>query len=497
MCAFRPIVFSNLLRNKDLIVTLGPFRWCRSVPLVLSVCAVLASPAYPQQPASRKTDLPVTRLQGGPAQDVVPASGQTPEPRSMDLSSLPVTQLDDRVPAADLDGPRRIALSLGRPMPLQDMLLLLVNGTPFSIVADDAVQGTFIGDLKDLTMRQALEAVLFPRGLDYDVRGTLIRVSAHKPATRLFDANFIDQRRTWQRAAVGSSHPDGVEVLTSGGSDVFDELGDGVKTLLSANGRMHVDRSAGLVQVTDFADRLDQVGAYVEALQLRALRQVRIDVRIFEVTLADPAAASIDWKAAGLRGAGAGGAAGGRTAGMTVVDPEAFIKAIGEQGSVTMIAAPRVLAMNNQPAVLRAGTGSVYSETASYKDEGGRNRRAPSPSALLEGLTLTITPQISGSGTVQLSVAPAYSERTGQARSSVGEIYPVIRVSEADTVVRVRDGDTVVIAGFLHERSRSRPATGLASYFGAQSHETVTCELVILLTPTVVTPATGSAAALR
>ena len=74
--------------------------------------------------------------------------------------------------AADLDGPRRVSLTISRPMPLRDLLLLLVNGTPLSLVNDEAVDGTFIGDLKDLTMRQALEAVLFPRGLDYDVQGT-------------------------------------------------------------------------------------------------------------------------------------------------------------------------------------------------------------------------------------------------------------------------------------------------------------------------------------
>jgi type II secretory pathway component GspD/PulD (secretin) len=434
-------------------------------------------------------DLPVTRLQGpGTGARSSGVRRQAPQPRPGELSSLPLTRLDDRGPSADLDGPRRVALSLARPLPLRDVLLLLVNGTPLSIVTDDSVDGTFIGDLKDLTMRQALEAVLFPRALDYDLQGSLIRVFAHKPSTRLFDVNFVNQRRSWQRSLRSATGVEGgrtpeTEVVTSGVSDAFEELADGVRSLLSDTGRLHVDRSAGLVQVTDFSERLDHVAVYVEAVQLRAGRQVRIDARVFEVTLSDPAARSIDWKAAGaLSGAGK------RAAGMTIADPAAFMTAMAAQGVVTMIAAPQIVATNNEPAVMRVGTRNVYFESVSRLDENGRPQRSSSPASVLEGLTLTVTPQIAGDGAVQLSVAPTYSEKTGQARSAAGEFSPLLHVSEADTVVRVRDGDTVIIAGFLRDRSVSKPGTGLASYFGARTHAVVKSELVVLLTPVVVTP---------
>jgi MSHA biogenesis protein MshL len=417
--------------------------------------------------------------------------------RPGDLSALPVTHLDDRAAAAALDGPRRIALSLARPLPLRDMLLLLVNGTPFSIVTDEAVEGTFIGDLKDLTMREALEAVLFPRGLDYDMNGSLIRVFGRKAATRLYDVNFVNQRRAWSRglrtsASVGSTQPSGSELTTSGTADRFDELAGGIKSLLSDTGRVHVDRSAGLAQVTDFADRLDQVAVYVEAVQLRAARQVRVDARVFEVTLTDPGARWIDWNAAGLKPAGPGA----RAAGMRVPDPAALLAALATQGIVTMIAAPQIVAMNNEPAVMRMGTESVYAESAASVDGEGRQHRTSAPSSVLEGFTLIVTPQIAADGFVQLSVAPTYSERAGQARSAAGETYPVLHVTEADTVVRVRDGETAVIAGFLRDRSVVRPGTGIASYFGAESRKVVKSEFVVLLTP-VITAGSASVAAVR
>jgi type II secretory pathway component GspD/PulD (secretin) len=128
-------------------------------------------------------------------------------------------------------------------------------------------------------------------------------------------------------------------------------------------------------------------------------------------------------------------------------------------------------------------------------EQNGRTVRTPAPATVLEGLTLMVTAQIAGDGVVQLSVAPTYAEKTGEAKSAGGELYPLLRVSQADTLMRVQDGDTVVISGFLLDRFMTKPRSGLASYFGSQSRQTARSELVILLTPAVVTPARGMTAA--
>jgi len=413
------------------------------------------TPEAPRPPA-----LFVTRLQGPPSQQA--GAGPAATPRSADLPPLPATTLDVRQPAANLDGPRRITLTVARPMPLGDLLLLLVNGTPFSLVDADAVSGaTFVGDLKDLTMRQAIEAVLFPRALDYDVQGLLIRVFPRRTSTRLFNVNYPNTRRTMTREVRGSSSS-----ITQ--SDFFDDLEKGVQALLSASGRMHVDRTAGLVQVTDFADRLDQVGVYVEAVQLRAARQVRIDAQVFEVALADGGGTSIDWRTPAIRSATAARstASAGSTA-VAATDIAALIKAIAQQGAITPIAAPQVLAMNNEPAIMRFGNSIASPDSSSGQH--------------IEGLTLTLVAQISADGIVQMHVAPSYASRTGASSSAA------LRVNEADTLVRVQDGETVVLSGFLSERERA----GQSAATPTQLMQTTRSELVILLTPTIV-PSAGS-----
>ena len=94
-----------------------------------------------QAGTQRPPDLPVTRLEGRATEAAQPPP-QAPRPGVP--GDLPVTQIDDR--GANLDGPRTIALAISQPMALRDILLLLVRGTPFSIVTDEQVGGTFVGD---------------------------------------------------------------------------------------------------------------------------------------------------------------------------------------------------------------------------------------------------------------------------------------------------------------------------------------------------------------
>ena len=120
---------------------------------------------------------------------------------------------------------------------------------------------------------------------------------------------------------------------------------------------------------------------------------------------------------------------------------------------------PRLVAMNNEPAVMRIGP---------------------------DGLTLSITSQISADGLVHMNVSPkiATGARPGPS-ASTGTVI------EVDTAVRVRGGDTVVIAGLIREEPET--ATGSShGTDGGKDRRTSRTELVVLLTPTVVSVSAGS-----
>ncbi len=181
-----------------------------------------------------------------------------------------------RVPGLDT---ARLSLLMSEPIHIADLLLLLVRDTQESIVLDPDIDGTFVGELKDVTLRQALDIALAPHELEYAVEGGVIRVFPRRTATRFFDIDYVTTRRsatptlrapTMPLAATASS----AEVTRTDQEYFFEQVADGVGALLSPRGRMHLDRKAALVQVTDYPDRLapgqllDGLRAFTEGGQM-------------------------------------------------------------------------------------------------------------------------------------------------------------------------------------------------------------------------------------
>ena len=397
------------------------------------------------------------------------------------MPTLPLTQLDERVLAADFDN-HTFTLTFAQAVPIKDLLLLLVRGTSLSIIPDPTISGSFIGELKNVTVRQALRLILQPLGLDDTVEGGFIRVFKREPETRLFDINYIATERTGESSLGGdaTARPSGsyARVVSTTKADIFAELTKGVQTLLSDRAVFNVDRKAGLLQVTDFPERLDRVAVYLDTVQDHAHRQVQIDTRVVEVELSDDQALTLDWTALARAGAPAA-VAGVRTparpslTGLRVTDVSRFMAALAEQGKVSLIADPQLLTLNNEPAIVRATT---EPEPRARKDEEPAARRA---------VTLSVTPQIAPDGIVTLSLSPIVAVRSAGQDANHPE-DTVIR--EADTLARVADGETIVVAGLGREREvRERKSAGIkGGWFGRSTVVTKKrVELLILLTPKI------------
>ena len=351
-------------------------------------------------------------------------------PAQAPMPALPLTQLDDRARAADLDN-RTFALTFAQPIAIGDVLLLLVRGTSLSVVPDPAIGGSFIGELKNVTVRQALGLILQPLGLDFTVDGGVIHVFRRQPETRLFDLDYLAAERAGD-ASVGidpaeRSNGSYARVTTTTRTDLFADITKGVQTLLSERGTFNLDRKAGLVQVTDFPERLDRIGVYLDAVQDRVQRQVQIEARIVEVELNDEKATALDWTA--LR---------------QTRDAVRVMAALTAQGKVTVLASPRLVVMNNEPAIVKA-----------------------------DRLTIAVTPQITPDAIVTLSLTPIVSSP---------------QVLQSDMIARVADGETIVLAGFGRDReTRERKNTGFTGgWFGRTTVVTKKhVELVVLLTPRI------------
>lgn len=503
-------------------------RCGRCVALVVLLLSSLSSATAQQRPAQVRTQPP-------PA-----PAGQPQQPPSPPLQPLAVTQLEVQEP----QGPEQaFSLSFAEPIPIRDLLLLLVRDTGISVVPDPNVDGTFIGELKNVTLKQALDLILGPLNLDYTLQDNVIRVFARQLETRIFTINYVATRRSGSRSLGATTGATGAGVggfagaggigggtigggvggfaggqfgqTTGGGgssasvtgtdsNDLFQEITQGLATVMSPDGKFNLDRKAGLLQVTDYPDRLDRVSVYLEAVEARVLRQVQIVAQVVEVELRESMSTGIDWSAV-FRNAGDSvtvtqnltptDAGGAFTIGMAIRNIKGLIDAFATQGRVNVLSSPRVMAMNNEPAVMRVGTQDVFFTTTSQVDAttGRVLQTTVTPQSITEGVVLSVTPQISGEGIINLSINPSVTERTGQATSRLGDTVPIISVRETDTLVRVREGETIVIAGLMQERLSKEegkiPGLGdvpvIGGLFKRNDKAKRKTDLVILLTPSV------------
>lgn len=387
------------------------------------------------------------------------------EPRPVPLQPLPATQLDLREGRGALDG-ERLSLGFSEPTPIEDILLLLVRDTELSLVPDPALDQVFVGELKNVTIREALDLMLDPLGLDYLADGQVIRVFRREPETHLYSVDYV---------AVARADLDA--------PDLYSELAQGVRTLLSPNGRMNVDRVAALLQVTDMPARHARVAQYLETVMLRVTRQVQIDARVIEVYLRDPSASGIDWErarqrlgtAASVAEPDTGPSVSGTGVALRPGEEAAFLAALAEQGEVRVLSKPRVSAMNNAPVVVRVGT-------------------EVEPGTLADGFVLRVTPQISADGIVHMRISPSVREQLDTRPSRGASARPAVGVREADTFARVRQGDTVMITGLTRAREETEtsrtPVIGHVPLLGQLFTRSETIrrrtDLVIALTPTAV-----------
>jgi type II secretory pathway component GspD/PulD (secretin) len=363
----------------------------------------------------------------GPTANAQPAlRARAAQPLRMPM--LPLTTLAERPVAADLDN-RTFTFTLPQPIAVKDLLMLFVRGTTLSMIPDPSIEGTFVGELKNVTIRQALDAVLPSLGLAYHIEGTLISVSRRPPETRIFDVDHLATLREGTSRTGTSERDDSFARVTSTThSDLFGDITNGVRALLSPQAAFSVDRTAGVVEATDFPERLDRVSLYLDTILTRVHRQVQIDAKVIEIDLKDEVAGGIDWAA--LRAAMAQTNANEPAAplrGLRVADMARFLAALGTQGTLSVLRSERITAFNNEPAIV-AG----------------------------DGFTLSVTPQIASEGVLMLSLAPV---STGVSRSA------------SDTLARMADGETVVVPGFGRDvETREKKNVGAkGGWFGRQT----------------------------
>ncbi|MGV7230021.1 MAG: type II secretion system protein GspD [Nitrospirales bacterium] len=409
-------------------------------------------------------------------------------------------------------------------LPLLDALALFARSNQLNIVAGPEITGAVTVDFHNLPLEQAMSAILEAHGYYWEHHQDLIQVKQFK--TETFNVDYIRLIRsgTGQNRAQlasgstgggsgGGASQDTGEITVNQKDEIkfWEELEKQIQTLMSKEGRLVVNRLSGTIQITDRYKRVNEIENFVKSVHKALYRQVEIEVRIYEVALDDQYSLGIDWNRInfdGTNGAIAlaniitapfgGFIAKAATTSISFEDGsfDGVLEALEEQGEVRVVSQPRVVTMNNQPALIKVATDEAFfTSTIAQGTAGTGNIVTEQARSVTVGLVLSVTPQISEDGWIMLDVTPILSRLRAIVESPQGTATaPVLDVKQSSGLVRLKDGDMVIIGGLIQEESseteRKVPLLGDIPYLGRLFKGTYTAkrksELVIFISPKII-----------
>lgn len=281
-----------------------------------------------------------------------------------------------------------------------------------------------------------------------------------------------------------------------------------------------VNPVTGTVSVVGTERQQMLVQQYLQQVNAASQRQVLIEATIVEVSLKDQYKMGIDWQRVVASGGTGWFFSTNPSASSNLANTltpffsggfqdqkyTATLNLLESFGSLRVLSSPKLMAINNQTALLKVVDNLVYfnikADTVSSNNSAPVTTYTTTPQTVPVGLVMSLTPQVADSGMVMLNVRPTISRKVGDAIDPNPSIVapltnkvPIIQVREMESVLQVGSGQTVILGGLMQDDSNrardgipglSRP-DGVGALFGQHERNVQQTELVIFLRPTVIT----------
>lgn len=234
--------------------------------------------------------------------------------------------------------------------PAAQVFMAIVSGTRYNMLVGPEVSGNLTVNLKNVTVREALETLRELYGYEFKIQGTRIHIQPNVAQTRLFKVNYLAARRvggsdvrvtsssissaTGQTGTSGTqsygntsgiagttgiagvqaagsgvqqqgSVPgaitrsnDSTRVVTISDNDFWGELKKALQTIISGDeSKIIINPLSGVILVRALPSELRAIEEYLRATQLIIERQVMLEAKIIEVSLSDSSSYGVNWAA--------------------------------------------------------------------------------------------------------------------------------------------------------------------------------------------------------
>jgi len=175
-------------------------------------------------------------------------------------------------------------------------------------------------------------------------------------------------------------------------------------------------------------------------------------------------------------------------------DIRAVLNTLGSDGRTQVLASPNIMVLDNEKAEIKVGDRvSVQTQAQTGVTTTGV---VNSYQYLETGILLDVTPRINSGGMVTLEINQEVSQPT--APFIAGNPNPDVATRNAKTSVQVASGETIALGGLIRE-NKTRSTTGIpllskipvvGALFGVQEYKRDRTELVLLITPKIVSDTT-------
>ena len=438
-------------------------------------------------------------------------------------------------------------------MPLKKAIELFSKSYELNVLIDNDIDGTINIDFHDLPFEQAMEAILSAFGYYWEVNNNLIRVRSWQTRVfniNYISLNRMGSATSEAQVSSGGGDSGGggggsdsgggggggggsdagkIEIKQENSIEFWKELEEQLKTLISENGRLVINSIAGTIQVSDTHPHVKEVTQYINEINDSIHRQVNIEVKILEVTLNDDYSLGIDWTrlvSPGTTGTESDfnisniisspvgtGTALSPTLSLATFETgsggenklTAVLTALEEQGELQIVSQPHIRTMNNQSALIKVGTDRTFFRREQNTDStasGSNTTTTDVPQVVTEGIVLAITPQISKDGWIMMDISPVVTRvsSVSEVRNSGGQVVssaPNLDIRQTSSLIRAFNGETVIIGGLIQTQdarsNRGVPGfkhvPGIGKLFEGDYQNSIKKELVILLTPTLISKA--------
>ena len=484
--------------------------------------------------------------------------------RSKPAETGEIPQPVSRVPALPRPGKRQKLETytvVVNQVPIRELLFSMARDANLNLDIDSKITGTITMNAIDQTLPKILDRIESQSEITYRLEGDTIRVMADVPYLHVYTVNYLNIARSsggtvsvsTEIGTTGAGIDDGSGGGSSSGSDnkasskienesvnafwstitsnigaiIGEDIKAGKGAAISTGNNIIVNRESGIVAVRATAKMQKQVADFIDQVVGSVQRQVLIEATIAEVRLSDTYQAGIDWslvsETATVGGATVltkggiqdviGGALGAsplfQLAGNTTIGGNPLnitLKALETFGDVKVLSSPKVMALNNQTAILKVVDNEVYFTTDVEVDAGSVNQNSQividtDVHTVPIGFVMSVTPYIDQNQVVTLNVRPTISRiirfvndpNPLLADAGVVSEIPVIQIREIETMLKINNGETAVIGGLMQDQinkeNRGIPFLSsiplLGALFSYTEEEYVKSELVIFIRPVV------------